>query len=134
MSVFSELQAVYSAQRNLHELHFHHHDDKKLLETRVRGAMTDLGERLTRVALAPSNSAIQKRQNIATELQNISSLVEGMLTMAKRSYSAALMASHMSHLAYEYNVTISSCENVSSTLRTKSVHGSHDHRKMQPQP
>jgi hypothetical protein len=37
LSVFSELRAAYSSQKTLHELHFHLHDDKKLLETRVRG-------------------------------------------------------------------------------------------------
>jgi hypothetical protein len=60
--------------------------------------MSDVGERLTRVAAAPATSAIAKRQNIATELQSVSSLVEDMLTMVKRSYSAALTASHMGHL------------------------------------
>jgi hypothetical protein len=54
--------------------------------------MSDVGERLTRVAVAPATS--------------VSSLVEEMLTMVKRSYSAALTASHMGHLAYEHNVTI----------------------------
>ncbi len=68
--------------------------------------MSDVGERLTRVAVAPATSAIAKRQNIATELQSVSSLVEEMLTMVKRSYSAALTASHMGHIAYEHNVTI----------------------------
>jgi hypothetical protein len=82
------------------------YDDKKLLETRIRDAMSDVGERLTRVAVAPASSAIAKRQNIATKLQSVSSLVEEMLTMAKQSYSAALTASHMvGHLAYELNVT-----------------------------
>jgi hypothetical protein len=38
LSVFSELQAAYSSQQTLHELYFHHQDDKKLLETRIRGA------------------------------------------------------------------------------------------------
>jgi hypothetical protein len=50
LSVFSELQLVYSIQKSLHELYFHQHDDKKLLETRIRWAMSDVGERLTRVA------------------------------------------------------------------------------------
>ena len=68
--------------------------------------MSDMGERLTRVAVAPSISAIAKRSNIATELRSVSSLVEEMLTMVKRSYSAALTASHMGHLAYEHNITI----------------------------
>jgi hypothetical protein len=68
--------------------------------------MSELGERLTKVAVTPMGSVIQKRQNIAVELQSISALVEDMLTMAKQSYSAALTASHMGHLAYEHNVTI----------------------------
>ena len=107
LAVFAELQAAYSiTQSSLHELYFHQYDDKKLLETRIRGAMSDVGERLIRVAVAPATSAIAKRQNIVTELQNVSSLVEEMLTMVKRSYSAALTASHMGHLAYEHNVTI----------------------------
>jgi hypothetical protein len=106
LAVFSELQAAYSTQSSLHELHFHQYDDRKLLEKRIRGAMSDVGERLTRVAVAPASSAIAKRQNIATELQSVSSLVEEMLTMAKRLYSVALTASHMGHLAYEHIVTI----------------------------
>jgi hypothetical protein len=106
LSVFSELRAAYSSQRTLQELHFHFHDDKKLLETRVRGAMADLGERVTKVAVAPTGCAIQKRQNIANELKPICALVEEMLEMAKRSYGVALTASHMGHIAYEHNVTI----------------------------
>jgi hypothetical protein len=38
IAVFSELQSAYTSQRTLHELYFHQHDDKKLLEKRVRGA------------------------------------------------------------------------------------------------
>jgi hypothetical protein len=68
--------------------------------------MSEMGERLTKVAVTPTGSVIQKRQNITVELQSISALVEEMLTMAKRSYSAALTASYMGHLAYEHNVTI----------------------------
>ncbi len=68
--------------------------------------MSDVGERLFRVTVAPATSAIAKRQNIATESQSISSLVEEMLTMAKQLYSAVLMASHMGYLAFELNVTI----------------------------
>ena len=49
LAVFAELQAAYS----IHELYFHQYDDKKLLETRIRSAMSDVGERLTRVAVAP---------------------------------------------------------------------------------
>ena len=52
--------------------------------------MSDVGERLKKVAAAPSTSAIAKRQNIDVELQSVSSLVEEMLTIAKQSYSAIL--------------------------------------------
>jgi hypothetical protein len=68
--------------------------------------MSDVGERLRRVAVTPSTSAIAKRQNIDVELQSVSSLVEEMLTMAKQSYSTSLTASHVGHLAFELNVTI----------------------------
>ncbi len=77
IAVFSELQSAHTSQRTLHELYFHQHDDKKLLEERVRGAMSDVGERITRVAVNPSGGVIQKRHNIATELRSISALVEG---------------------------------------------------------
>jgi hypothetical protein len=106
IAVFSELQSAYTSQRTLHELYFHQHDDKKLLEERVRGAMSDMEERLTRVAVKPSGGVIQKRHNIATELQSVSALVEEMLSMAKQSYSAALTASHMGHLALEHTMTV----------------------------
>jgi hypothetical protein len=102
IAVFSELQSAYTSQRTLHELYFHQHDDKKLLEERVRGTMSDMGERLTRVAVNPTGGVTQKRHNIAVELQSIATLVEEMLTMAKQSYSAALTASHMGHLAFEH--------------------------------
>jgi hypothetical protein len=95
LSVFSELKAAYSTQKSLHELYFHQYDKKKLLEERVRGTMSDVRERLCKVAVAPAQSAIAKRQNIDTELQSVSTLVEEMLT-----------ASHMGHLAFELNVTI----------------------------
>ncbi len=68
--------------------------------------MPDLGTRLTQVAVAPTRSAIQMRQNIANELKPICALVEEMLEIAKRSYGVALAASHMGHIAYEHNVTI----------------------------
>ncbi len=58
LSVFSELRAAYSSQQTLHELYFHHHDEKRLLEKRIRGAMNELGDRLTKVAIAPTNNAI----------------------------------------------------------------------------
>ena len=106
LSVFSELKAAYSAQSSLHELYFHQYDDKKALEDRVRGAMSDVGERLKRVSAAHSSSASAKRHNIDVELQGVSSLVEEMLTIAKQSYSASLTASHMGHLALELNITI----------------------------
>ena len=67
-AVFSELQSAYTTQRTLHELYFHHHGDKKLLEARVRGAMSEMGKRLTKVAVTPTGSVIQKRQNIAVQL------------------------------------------------------------------
>jgi hypothetical protein len=102
IAVFSELQSAYISQRTLHELYFHQHDDKKLLEERVRGAMPDVEERLTRVAVNPAGGVIQKRHNIATELRSVSALVEEMLSMAKQSYGAALTASHMGHLALEH--------------------------------
>ena len=105
LSVFSELKAAYSAQFSLHELYFHQYDDKKALEDRVRGAMSDVGERLKRVSAAHSSSASAKRHNIDVELQGVSSLVEEMLTIAKKSYSASLTASHMGHLALELNIT-----------------------------
>jgi hypothetical protein len=115
---FSELQSAYTSQRTLHELYIHHHDDKRLLEERVRGAMSEMGERLTRVAVNPTGGGpIQKRQNIAVELQCISSLVEEMLTMAKKSYSATLTAFHMGHLAFDHNLTISQLRQRNASLQ-----------------
>jgi hypothetical protein len=38
LSVFSELKAAYSTQKSLHELCFHHYDDKKVLESRIRNS------------------------------------------------------------------------------------------------
>jgi hypothetical protein len=74
LSVFSELRAAYSSQKTLHELHCYLHDnDKKLLETKIRGAMSDLGGRLTKAAVAPTG-AIQKRHNVANELKPICAL------------------------------------------------------------
>ena len=105
LSVFSELKAAYSAQSSLHELYFHQYDDKKALEDRVRGAMSDVGERLKRASVAHASSVTAKRHNIDVELQGVSSLVEEMLTIAKKSYSASLTASHMGHLALELNIT-----------------------------
>ncbi len=84
LSVFSELRAAYSSQKTLHELYFHLHDDKKLFEARVHGAMADLGERVTKVATAPLGGAIQKRQNIANELKPITALVENCQSILRR--------------------------------------------------
>jgi hypothetical protein len=67
LSVFSELKAAYSTCKFLYELYFHQYDDKNALESRIRGAMSDVGERLRRVAVAPSTSAIAKRQSIDVE-------------------------------------------------------------------
>ncbi len=117
LSVFSELRAAYSSQKTLHELYFHLHDDKKLFEARVRGAMSDLGERVTKAATAPLGGAIQKRQNIANELKPITNLVEEMLEIANRSYGVALTASHMGHIAYEHNVTIMEMSEQLATLK-----------------
>ena len=64
LSVFSELKAAYSAQFSLHELYFHQYDDKKALEDRVRGAMSDVGERLKRASVAHASSVTAKRHNI----------------------------------------------------------------------
>jgi hypothetical protein len=83
LAVFSELRAAYSSQKTLHELYFRHHDEKQLLEKRIRGAMSDLGDRLAKVAIAPTNNAIAKRQKVADELKSISNLVEEMLSIAK---------------------------------------------------
>jgi hypothetical protein len=72
---------TYSGQRTLHELYFHHHDEKQLLEKRIRGAMHDLGDWLAKVAVAPTGSAIAKRQKVAIELKGVSKLVEEMLSV-----------------------------------------------------
>jgi hypothetical protein len=69
LSVFSDLQAAYSNEPTLHALYFHHHEDKQLLEKRVRGAMHDLEDRLAKVAVAPAGSVIAKQQKVATELK-----------------------------------------------------------------
>ncbi len=105
LSVFSELQAVYSSERTLHELYFHQHDDKKQLEERVRGVMSDLEERIVKASIRPG-SVIAKRQIIVDEVKAVSALVEEMLNIAKQSYSAALTASHMGHIAFEHNLII----------------------------
>jgi hypothetical protein len=119
LSVFSELQAAYSIQRTLHELYFHHHEEKQLLEKRVCGALHDLGGRLAKVAVAPASSAIAKRQKVATELKTVSNLVEEMLSIAKESYGASLAASQMGHLAFEHTVTITDLRSRVAELQTE---------------
>ena len=113
LSVFSELKAAYSTQSSLHELYFHQYDDKKVLEQRVRGAMSDMGERLKKVSAAPSSSATAKRHNIDVELQGVSSLVEEMLTIAKQSYSA----SDRNRLRFILNGSSRSCTKKSDSIR-----------------
>jgi hypothetical protein len=102
LSVFSDLQAAYSSEPTLHALYFHHHEDKQLLEKRVRGAMHDLEDRLAKVAVAPAGSVIAKRQKVATELKIYSNLMEEMLSITKESYGASLAAAQMGHLAFEH--------------------------------
>ncbi len=46
--------------------------------------MYDLGERLAKVAVTPTGSAIAKRQKVAIELKGVSDLVEEMLSIAKQ--------------------------------------------------
>jgi hypothetical protein len=79
--------------------------------------MADLRERVTKVAVAPTGGAIQKRQNIANELKPICALVEEMLEIANLSYGVALTASHMGHIAYEHNVTILDLSSQLATLK-----------------
>jgi hypothetical protein len=106
LSVFSELQAAYSSQKTLRELHFHHDDDKSFLKLEFVVLCLTLGNDLQRL-LSPPQAAIQeKRQNIANELKPICALVEEMLEIAKKSYDVALTASHMRHIAFEHNVTV----------------------------
>ena len=68
--------------------------------------MSDLGDRLAKVAVNPVGSANAKRQKVATELKGISSLVEEMLSITKESYNASLAAFQMGQLAFEHTVTI----------------------------
>jgi hypothetical protein len=63
-------------------------------------------ERLISAAVNPTGGVTQKKHNIAAESQSIATLVEEMLAMAKQSYSAALTAFHMGHLAFEHTLTI----------------------------
>ncbi len=108
LSVFSELRAVYLSQRTTHELYFHHHDEKQLLGKRVRGAMHDLGDQFAKVVVAPTGSAIAKRQKVATELKSVFNLVEEMLSIAKES-----------HLAFEHTVTITELRSRIAELQTE---------------
>ena len=55
--------------------------------------MHDLGDRLEKVAVVPTGSAIAKRQKVDIELKGVSNLVEEMLSIAKESYCASLAAS-----------------------------------------
>jgi hypothetical protein len=119
LSIFSELRAAYSSQRTLHELYFHHHDEKQLLEKRIRGAMNDLGDRLTKLANTPTGNAIAKRYKVADELKSISNLVEEMLSIAKESYNASLAASQMGQLAFEHTVTITDLRSRIAEVQTE---------------
>jgi len=105
LAVFSELRAAYSSERTLHELYFRHHDDRKQLEERVHSVMADLEERIVKTSIR-AGSVTAKREAVATEVKAVSALVEEMLGIAKQSYSVALTASHMGHIAFEHNVTI----------------------------
>jgi hypothetical protein len=117
--VFSKLRAAYSSQRTLHEMYFHHHDEKQLLEKRVRGAMNDLGDRLAKLAVAPTGSIVAKRQKVKTESNSISNFVEEMLSIAKEFYSASLAASQMGRLAFDHTVTITELRSRIAELQTE---------------
>ncbi len=73
--------------------------------------MHDLGDRLAKVAVAPTGSAIAKRQKVATELKGVFNLVEEMLSIAKESYSASL--------AFEHTVTITELRSRIAEPQTK---------------
>ena len=119
LSVFSELRAAYSSQQTLHELCFHHHDEKRLLEERVRGAMREFEERLAKVAVGPAGSVHAKRQKVAAELKTYSNLVEEMLSITGESYGASLAAAQMGHLAFEHTVTITDLRSWIAELQTE---------------
>jgi hypothetical protein len=53
LSISSELRAAYSSQKTLPELNFHHHDDTNVLETRIRGAMSNLENDLQKSCCRP---------------------------------------------------------------------------------
>jgi hypothetical protein len=119
LSVFSELRAAYSSQRTLHELYFHHHDEKHMLEGRVRGVMHELEDRLAKVAVTPAGSVFAKSQKVAAELKTYSNLMEEMLSITKESYGASLAAAQMGHLAFEHTVTITDLRSRIAELRTE---------------
>ena len=81
--------------------------------------MSDLGDRLAKVAVNPAGSAIAKRQKVATELKGISSLVEEMLSITKESYNASLAASKIGQLAFEHTVTITELRSRIVELQTE---------------
>ncbi len=81
--------------------------------------MNDLGDRLTKVAIAPTGNAIAKRQKVANELKSVSNLVEEMLSITKESYNVSLTASHMGQLAFEHTVTISDLRSRIAELQTE---------------
>jgi hypothetical protein len=63
LSVLSELRATYSSQQTLQELHFHLHDDKKLLEARICGAMTSGSD--SQKSLSSSQAAQSRSDKIS---------------------------------------------------------------------
>ena len=67
--------------------------------------MADLEERIVKVSLR-AGSVTAKREAVVTEVKAVSALVEEMLGIAKQSYGVALTASHMGHIAFEHNMTI----------------------------
>ncbi len=68
--------------------------------------MSDLAERIVKAPIR-AGSVSAKRDAVASELKAVSAIVEEMLGMAEQSYSVALTASHMGHIAFEHNVAIS---------------------------
>ncbi len=68
--------------------------------------MSDLEERIVKASIR-HGGVTAKREAVANEVKAVSTLVEEMLNIAKQSYSAALTASHMGHVAFEHNVIIS---------------------------
>jgi hypothetical protein len=68
--------------------------------------MSDLEERIVKASIR-TGSVTAKREAVANEVKAVTALVEEMLGVAKQSYGVALTASHMGHIAFEHNVTIS---------------------------